>query len=317
MIKFDSVTKQFPNGTIAFERLSFEVEKGGIKTITGPSGSGKTTIMRLLIKEYEPTEGKIWWQDKPLSKIKQRKIAQHRQKIGVVFQDYKLIEDLNVWENIALPLDIKNSKQNKIENRVTDLLKLVGLTDKALMFPCQLSGGEAQRVSIARALATGPKIIFADEPTGNLDAESSLHIIDLLKKINKLGTTLLLASHDQLVLEQLKDVPRITLSRHPSHQQDTKPNIDKLKIDKKKDKSKQKTSQDKSQEQAPFKHKKNESEEDNKQDRKKTWNFKGLGKFFANQNQPKQDSEQTSKSQKVKVKTDKSKKSDNQDKTDN
>lgn len=221
MIKFDSVTKKFPNGTIAFEQLSFDVEPGQMLAITGPSGSGKTTVMRLLIKEYDPSEGEILWEDQPLAEIKPGQIHQHRQRIGVVFQDYKLIEDLNVWENIALPLDIKNSNQEKIETRVTDLLKLVDLTEKALMFPCQLSGGEAQRVSIARALATGPRIIFADEPTGNLDAKTSQRIIDLLKKINSLGTTLLLASHDQLVLSQLTDIPRVELSPSQTEPEET------------------------------------------------------------------------------------------------
>lgn len=215
MLKFDTVTKKFPNGTVAFKELSFEVKKGDLVLITGPSGSGKTTIMKLLIKEYDATDGKILLEEQPLDKIKNRKIPQHRQKIGVVFQDYKLIEDLNVWENIALPLYIKKQRQKTIESRVTDLLKLVELSEKALLFPKQLSGGEAQRVSIARALSTAPSILFADEPTGNLDAKTSLKIIDLLTKINKLGTTVLLASHDSLVLEKIGG-KRIDLTRHQS-----------------------------------------------------------------------------------------------------
>lgn len=204
MIKFKRVTQKFPNKTTAFVDLSFNVEDGEMVAITGPSGSGKTTIMRLLIREYEPSEGEIVFDGQSLQEVNRRQIPHHRRRIGVVFQDYKLIDELNVWENIALPLNIKGKQKNEIENRVTDLLKLVELEDKALMFPCQLSGGESQRISIARALATGPKIIFADEPTGNLDKDTGLHIIKLLKKINELGTTVLLATHDPFVLEEFK-----------------------------------------------------------------------------------------------------------------
>jgi len=257
MIKFQTVTKKFPNGTIAFENLSFDVDSGEMVMITGPSGSGKTTIMRLIIREYLPTEGEIEFDDQPLHKIKNREVPQHRQKIGVVFQDYKLINDLNVWENIALPLNIRHKSQEEIEERVTDLLKLIGLTDKALMFPCQLSGGEAQRVSIARALATGPKIIFADEPTGNLDKATSQKIIDLLTKINKLGTTLMLATHDQFVLDYLQaktiDLTRLsgdTVSTKTSKKEkieveDLDEDIEEEKIEEKPEKIKQKENKDK------------------------------------------------------------------------
>ncbi len=204
MIIFDSVTKKFPDGTLAFQNLSFEIDEGEMALITGPSGAGKTTIMRLLIREYIPTRGKIIFEKHPIQKLKNREIPLHRRKIGVVFQDYKLIEELNVWENIALPLYIRRKPQEEIEERITDLLKLVELPHKAPMFPKQLSGGEAQRISIARALATGPRVIFADEPTGNLDEKTGKHIIQLLKKINQLGTTLLVATHDPAVMDQFK-----------------------------------------------------------------------------------------------------------------
>ncbi len=230
MIKFQTVTKKFPNGTVAFENLSFDVDPGEMVMITGPSGSGKTTIMRLIIREYAPTEGEIEFDDQPLNRIKNRDVPKHRQKIGVVFQDYKLINDLNVWENIALPLNIRHKSQQEIEERVTDLLKLINLTDKALMFPCQLSGGEAQRVSIARALATGPKIIFADEPTGNLDKATSQKIIDLLTKINKLGTTLMLATHDQFVLDYLQ-AKTIDLTRLTEHKLTKKNQAEKIEVE--------------------------------------------------------------------------------------
>lgn len=211
MIIFSAVTKIFGNGTIALDNISLRIDPGELLVITGPSGSGKTTLMRLLIKEYDVSSGEILFQDLSLEKLKNRNIPHHRRQIGVVFQDYKLLPDLNVWENIALPLDIIGRKQDEIESRVTDLLKLIGLEDKAWLFPTQLSGGEAQRVSIARALATGPSIIFADEPTGNLDKETGMAIAKLLKKINELGTTVLFATHDTNVLDFLSKSRQIHL----------------------------------------------------------------------------------------------------------
>lgn len=212
MITFRSVTKKFGE-TTALSEVSFRVDKGEMVLITGPSGSGKTSLMRLLIKEYEPTTGEIIFDDEPLAKIGGRALPYHRRRIGVVFQDYKLLPELNIWENIALPLSIIGKSQAETESRVTDLLKLIGLTGKAALFPSQLSGGEAQRVSIARALATGPSVIFADEPTGNLDPETSLSIARLLRQINRLGTTLLLATHDGAVLSLLAEERRIALHK--------------------------------------------------------------------------------------------------------
>ncbi|KUK78957.1 MAG: Cell division protein FtsE, partial [Microgenomates bacterium 39_7] len=219
IIQFKQVAKEFPDGTIAFNDLSFDVEEGEIVLVTGPSGSGKTTIMRLLIGEYTPNQGEILFEDHLLNKLKPQQLHLHRRKIGVVFQDYKLIEELNVWENVALPLLIRNEKQSTIEERVTDLLKLVELTDKAMMFPRQLSGGEAQRISIARALANSPKVIFADEPTGNLDQESGKHILKLLTKINELGTTLLIATHDPVIVGEIK-AKKIDLSENTRKSQE-------------------------------------------------------------------------------------------------
>ncbi len=204
MIIFSSVSKYFADEPTAIVDLNLEINEGDLVVITGASGAGKTTLMKLLIKEYSPTSGEITFENRPLSEFKKSEIPSLRRQIGVVFQDYKLIEDMNVWENIALPLYICNKKEEEIESRVTDLLNLIGLADKAMYFPRQLSGGEAQRVSIARALSTAPKIIFADEPTGNLDSAASIKITKLLKKINELGTTMLFATHDQLVLDELE-----------------------------------------------------------------------------------------------------------------
>ncbi|MFZ5376945.1 MAG: ATP-binding cassette domain-containing protein [Patescibacteria group bacterium] len=227
MIKFESVTKIFGDGTQALRQVSFDVEGGELVLITGPSGSGKTTIMRLLLKEHLPTEGEIQFKNYLLSEIRGSKVPYHRRQIGVVFQDYRLITELNVWENIALPLQIVGKKQDEIESRVTDLLKLISLTDKAWVFPQQLSGGEAQRVSIARALATGPNVIFADEPTGNLDKDSSLHITKLFKKINELGTTVILATHDSQVLDELSQHRRIELVKGKINLDTSRPEVNK------------------------------------------------------------------------------------------
>lgn len=201
MIVFSSVSKQFLPDSYALKDLSFEVNPGELILLTGPSGSGKTTVMKLLTKEYDPTEGNILFHKTDLNDVQNSKLHEHRRKIGVVFQDYKLIPELNIWENIALPLSIIGKSEQEIEERVTDLLELVSLTDKAMHFPQQLSGGEAQRISIARALSTAPSIVFADEPTGNLDKENSLQIAKLLSKINELGTTVLFATHDHDVID--------------------------------------------------------------------------------------------------------------------
>lgn len=212
MIVFQHVTKQFGPNNVAVADVSFQINPGEFVFITGPSGSGKTTLMRLLIKEHLPSAGEILFLDQPLSQIPNSRVHKLRRQIGVIYQDYKLLPELNVWENIALPLYIIGESEQNIESRVTDLLKLVNLADKAELFPTQLSGGEAQRVSIARSLAVGPKVIFADEPTGNLDPETTLLIARLLHKINELGTTVLFTTHDLGVLEAFPKVRRIKLN---------------------------------------------------------------------------------------------------------
>lgn len=205
LIVFTQVSKIFQPAGDGLVGLSFAVEPAELVLITGHSGAGKTTILRLLTREYNPTEGEILFGDQPLHKIKNRHLHQHRRRIGVVFQDNKLIADRNVWENVALPLYIVGEKKSTIEQRVADLLTLVGLADKALLFPGQLSGGEAQRVGIARALALAPELIFADEPTGNLDEATSLNIAHLLFKIHQLGTTIMLATHDPVIIKSNPD----------------------------------------------------------------------------------------------------------------
>jgi len=267
MIIFSGVSKFFGTQKTAINHFSLEIKDGDLLVITGPSGAGKTTLMKLLIKEYEPSEGEIELDGEKFSELKKSKIPELRRKIGVVFQDYKLIKDMNVWENIALPIYIQGKRDQEVEERVTDLLNLVGLTDKALLFPRQLSGGEAQRVSIARALACGPKIIFADEPTGNLDAEASLSITRLLKKINQLGTTLLFATHDNLVLQELAKEKIVKLEKKVEE-------LEKNNRDKEEEKEEKEEETKKVDEIDEEKTKENKEEEKKKQKKKKIKNKK-------------------------------------------
>ena len=203
MIVFASATKQFGDNPPSIDEVSFSVDEGEFVFLTGHSGSGKTTLLKLLTKEYLLSDGEILFDGQSLTKIKTGKIHHHRRKIGVVYQDYRLLPELNVWENIAVALEIIGKPQREIEERVTDLLELVQLTEKAFFFPAELSGGESQRVGIARALATAPNLLLADEPTGNLDPENTLMIARLFSKIHELGTTVLFATHDLTVLEHL------------------------------------------------------------------------------------------------------------------
>ncbi len=196
MIDFVNVTKIFQPDKTALDRVNFSIDPGEFVFMTGHSGSGKTTLLRLFLRELRPTEGKVYFNDQDLSELSNRKVAKHRQKVGVVFQDYKLLDDLTVWENIALPLIIAHQSQVEIESRIGELLKMLKLTGRENDFPVQLSGGEAQRVSLARALSVAPKVIFADEPTGNLDEENSDTICTLLRAINKYGTTVVFATHN-------------------------------------------------------------------------------------------------------------------------
>jgi cell division transport system ATP-binding protein len=200
MIRFSAVTKHFGGPRPALQDVTFEVGKGEFVFLTGQSGSGKSTLLKIITKEYTPTSGEVEFDSVPLSKLRGSKIHHHRRKIGVVFQDYRLLPELNIWENIALPLEIIGKPRAEIEERVTDLLELVQLVDKAHDFPSQLSGGESQRVGIARALSTAPAVILADEPTGNLDPQTTLMIAKLFNKIHELGTTIFFATHDLSIL---------------------------------------------------------------------------------------------------------------------
>jgi len=203
MLKFDKVSKKFGDGTTALENIDFAVEKGEFVFLTGPSGAGKTTLLRLLIKEMVPSKGKVYFQGKNLADIRKSNLFQLRRKVGAVFQDFKILTDRRVEENIALVFDILGKTQKEEKKKVEQLLDMVGLQDKSRLFPKQLAGGEIQRLALARSLALDPDIIFADEPTGNLDPETAWQIIELLKKINERGTTLLVATHNFEIVDSL------------------------------------------------------------------------------------------------------------------
>jgi len=235
MITFNQVTKQFPTGTSAIKNASFVIDPGEFVVLVGPSGAGKTTILRLMLREFLPTSGSINIGDYDLSELKDKELPGLRRQIGAAFQDFKLLQDRTAAENIALTLEIIDSKSSEIRHRVKRLLELVGLQGKGGLFPSQLSGGELQRTVIARALATEPAVLFADEPTGNLDQETAFQIIKLLKKINDLGTTVILATHNQNIIKDVKK-RQIELKKGEITK-DTKPK--KKKLEKKKEHKKE------------------------------------------------------------------------------
>ncbi|OGM22281.1 cell division ATP-binding protein FtsE [Candidatus Woesebacteria bacterium RIFCSPHIGHO2_01_FULL_39_23] len=203
MVKFENVTKKFGKIT-ALNDVSFEIDEGEFVFLTGQSGAGKTTLLKILIADLKPTIGNVFFAGENIAKISKNKIPKHRQQIGYVFQDYKILTERTVRENIEVALAVVGISRKDWKKRVDAVLELVGLGDRSELFPQQLSGGEIQRVSIARALVVNPKILLADEPTGNLDWETAQNIVDLLSKINKEGKTVLLATHHEGIVERLK-----------------------------------------------------------------------------------------------------------------
>ncbi|MFA6082610.1 MAG: cell division ATP-binding protein FtsE [Patescibacteria group bacterium] len=203
MIEFIHVSKKYGKKT-AVEDLNFFIDRDEFVTLVGPSGSGKSTLIKLLIAEEKPTSGQIVVAGRDITTLTSRELPFFRRKIGVVFQDFKILPHKNVYENIAFALEVSDAEQSVIKLKVPEILQLVNLSDKARSMPNELSGGEKQRVSIARALVHEPKLLIADEPTGNLDPINSWEIIDLLFKINKKGTIVLLATHDKEVVDALK-----------------------------------------------------------------------------------------------------------------
>lgn len=204
MITFDNVTKAYPDKTMAAQHLSLRIKPGEFVSIVGQSGTGKTTLAKMIIAEERATSGKIVVGGWDITHIKPKDIPILRRQIGVVFQDFKLLPRKTVFENVAFALEVCGAPRQRIEKVVPQVLKIVGLEKKQDRFPNQLSGGEQQRVVIARSLVHRPKILLADEPTGNLDAITTHEIIDLLQRINQLGTTVILVTHNPDVVNRLQ-----------------------------------------------------------------------------------------------------------------
>jgi cell division transport system ATP-binding protein len=204
MIRLKNVSKTYPTGTVGLQNVNLHIRPGEFVSIVGQSGTGKTTMAKLLIAEERPTKGQIVIGGWDISSIKPSEVPLLRRQIGVVFQDFKLLPKKTAYENVAFALEVSGAGTKKMKAIVPQALKIVGLSDKGDRYPKQMSGGEQQRVVIARALVHRPKIIVADEPTGNLDSLNTREIIDLLKKINEFGTTVVLVTHNREVVNELQ-----------------------------------------------------------------------------------------------------------------
>jgi cell division transport system ATP-binding protein len=204
MIEFRGVSKRYSAGDVGLDQATFAVDRGDFVFLVGSTGSGKSTVIRLLIKELDPTEGTIRVAGHELDQIKRKRIPFYRRNIGVVFQDFKLLPNRTVHDNVAYALQVTGGGRKEIRAKVPDILRLTGLSTKLHNYPDQLSGGEQQRVSIARAFVNHPPLLLADEPTGNLDPETSIDIMRLLYRINRTGTTVLVATHDQAMVDKMR-----------------------------------------------------------------------------------------------------------------
>ena len=205
MIELRNVTKEYSKGHAALNGVSVRIERGEFVFIVGDSGSGKSTLIRLIMKELNPTEGTIIVNGQNLNRMKRRNIAKYRRGLGVVFQDFRLLKDRNIYENIAFALRVTETPTKVIKKKVPAALSLVGLAQKYKSFPKELSGGEQQRVAIARAIVNEPAILLADEPTGNLDPTNSWEIMSLLKEANERGTTVLVVTHNQEIVNEMNE----------------------------------------------------------------------------------------------------------------
>ena len=204
MITLENVSKSYAKGQPALNDVSLHIDKGEFVFIVGNSGSGKSTLIKLLLKELEPTSGTIIVNDQNLGKMKRRKVPKYRRGVGVVFQDFRLLKDRTIFENVAFAQRVIERPNRVIKKRVPEILTLVGLAEKYKSFPRELSGGEQQRVALARALVNRPNILLADEPTGNLDPKNSLEIMKLLEEINERGTTVLVVTHNREIVNSFR-----------------------------------------------------------------------------------------------------------------
>ncbi len=204
MIKLENVTKMYPGGTVAVKDVNLEIAKGEFVFLVGASGSGKSTLIRLMMREEPPSNGDIWIAGKHASELPSWKVPYLRRSIGTVFQDFKLLPTKTVYENVAFAMEVTAKHRTVIRNQVPQVLKLVGLSDKADRLPRQLSGGEQQRVAVARAFVNRPLILLADEPTGNLDPATSVGIMRILDRINRTGTTVVMATHDHAIVDAMQ-----------------------------------------------------------------------------------------------------------------
>lgn len=204
MITLRNVSKSYGKGQPAIDHMDLQIDKGEFVFVVGNSGSGKSTLIKLLLKELEPTEGTIEVNGQILNKLKRRKVPKYRRGVGVVFQDFRLLKDRNVYENVAFAQRVIERPNRVIKKRVPEVLTLVGLAEKYKSYPRELSGGEQQRVALARALVNRPDILLADEPTGNLDPKTSFEIMKLLEEINERGTTVLVVTHNREIVNAFK-----------------------------------------------------------------------------------------------------------------
>ena len=204
MIVMENVYKKYPNGVVAVNGIDVEIEQGEFVYVVGQGGAGKSTFIKMMYREEKPTKGKIFVNGIDITKLKNSKVPIFRRSIGVVFQDFKLLPKLTVYENVAFALEVIEESPRVIKKRVMSVLELVNLKHKARMFPTELSGGEQQRVSIARAIVNSPSLVIADEPTGNLDPENSWEIMRVFEEINARGTTIIMATHNKQIVNEIK-----------------------------------------------------------------------------------------------------------------
>ena len=204
MIYFDKVSKKYDDGTVALDDIDIKIEPNEFVTVVGHSGAGKTTLLKLLLVEEAPSSGSVFYESDDIHTLSSGKITQLRKKIGAIFQDYRLIPNKTIYENVAFAMEVAGRLDDEIQADVPHALKLVGLEDRMNAFPDELSGGEKQRVAIARAIVNQPDVLIADEPTGHLDPINTYDIVQILKKINDLGTTVILTTHNRGVVDELK-----------------------------------------------------------------------------------------------------------------